>query len=105
MKKEKIKDQLQEIYTELAYIRGMLENVSNQMQELREAIGITSNENEVLRVSEPYEHPWHQHIRKGSISNRDSIESPETKRYYEAVTARLGFSGGEATTQGPSHRL
>lgn len=103
MKKEQIKDQLQEIYTELAYIRGMLENVNNHMQELREAIGISSNENEVLRVSEPYEHPWNQHIRKKSIPDRIGVESPDTKKYYEAVTARLGFSGGEATTQGPSH--
>lgn len=103
MNKIKVKDQLHELRNELAYIRGMLENVSHQMQELRESIGVTSNENEVLRMSKSYEHPWHQHIRKGSISNRDSIEFPETKQYYESVTARLGFSGGEATTQGPSH--
>ena len=105
MKKEKIKDQLQEIYTELAYIRGMLENASNQMQELRESIGESPKQDQVLRVSEPYEHPWDQYNRERSLFDRDCDEwdSPETKQYYEAVTARLGFSGGEATTQGPSH--
>ena len=103
MNKEKVKDQLHELRNELAYIRGMLENVSNQVQELRESVGEPPNQNKVLRVSEPYEHPWHQHIRQGPISDRTSVESPETKEYYEAVTARLGFSGGTATTQGPTH--
>ena len=103
MNKEKIKDQLHELHIELAYIRGMLENVSNQMQELRQGSGEPSKQDQVLRVSESYEHPWHQHIREGSISDRTCIESPETKEYYEAVTARLGFSGGTATTQGPTH--
>jgi hypothetical protein len=103
MNKEKIKDQLHELHIELAYIRGMLENVSNQMQELRQGSGVTSNQDQMLRMSESYEHPWHQHIREGSIPGRTSVESPETKEYYEAVTARLGFSGGTATTQGPTH--
>ena len=103
MNKEKIKDQLHELHIELAYIRGMLENVSNQMQELRQGSGEPSKQDQVLRVSESYEHPWHQHIREGSVPDRTCVESPETKEYYEAVTARLGFSGGKATTQGPSH--
>jgi hypothetical protein len=103
MNKEKVKDQLHELRNELAYIRGMLENVSNQVQELRESVGEPPNQNKVLRMSESYEHPWHQHIREGSISDRTGVESPETKEYYEAVTARLGFSGGTATTQGPTH--
>ena len=103
MNKEKIKDQLHELHIELAYIRGMLENVSNQMQELRQGSGEPPKQDQVLRVSESYEHPWHQHIREGSISDRTGVESPETKEYYEAVTARLGFSGGTATTKGPTH--
>lgn len=81
----------------------MLRNVSNQMQELRETTGVASNENEMLRVSEPYEHPWNQHIREQSISSGTSNEPPEIREYYETVTARLGFSGGKATTKGPSH--
>lgn len=103
MNKEKVKDQLHELRNELAYIRGMLENVSNQMQELRESIGGSSEQNQMLRMSESYEHPWHQHIREGSVPGRTCVESPETKKYYESVTARLGFSGGKATTQGPTH--
>jgi signal transduction histidine kinase len=103
MNKIKVKDQLHELRNELAYIRGMLENVSHQMQELRESIGVTSNQDQMLRMSQSYEHPWHQHIRQRPISGRSSDESPEVGEYYEAITTRLGFSGGTTPTQGPSH--
>ena len=100
--KHKHKD-LQEIYLELAYLRAKMDNVSNQMQELQQVIRESSNQDQVLRVPEPYEHPWDQHIREGSVSGRDSNESPETQVYSESITTRLGFSGGEATTQGPTN--
>ena len=99
--KHKHKD-LQEIYLELAYLRAKMDNVSNQMQELQQVIRESSNQDQVLRVSEPYEHPWDQHIRKGSFSGGDRI-NPERKVYTESITTRLGFSGGTATTQGPSN--
>jgi hypothetical protein len=78
MKTEKIKKNLIEIYSELAYIRGMLENVNNQMQELRQTISRTSIKVEELRVREPYEHPWWKHQRNRSFSNRNN-----SKRSYE----------------------
>lgn len=99
--KHKQKD-LQEIYLELAYLRAKMDNVSNQMQELQQVIRESSNQNQVLRVSEPYEHPWDQHIREGSVSSGDHIGS-KGKVYTESVTTRLGFSGGTATTQGPTN--
>lgn len=99
--KHKHKD-LQEIYLELAYLRAKMDNVSNQMQELQQIIRESSNQDQVLRVSEPYEHPWDQHIREGSVSGGDRI-NPQRKVYTESITTRLGFSGGTATTQGPSN--
>ena len=99
--KHKHKD-LQEIYLELAYLRAKMDNVSNQMQELQQVIRESSNQDQVLRVPEPYEHPWDQHIREGSVSGGDRI-NPQRKVYTESITTRLGFSGGTATTQGPSN--
>jgi len=99
--KHKHKD-LQEIYLELAYLRAKMDNVSNQMQELQQIIRESSNQDQVLRVPEPYEHPWDQHIREGSVSGGDRI-NPQRKVYTESITTRLGFSGGTATTQGPSN--
>ena len=93
----------QDIHEELALIRLALDNVKYQMQELRESIRESSLQDQVLRVPEPYEHPWDQHIREGSVSGRDSNESPEAQVYSESITTRLGFSGGEATTQGPTN--
>ena len=69
MNKQKIKDQLQELKTELAYIRGLLVNVSNQMQELRESTAVTSDQTDQL--PELYEHPWYKYKREQlTISNK-----------------------------------
>ena len=103
MKSEKIREEFNEIKLELAFIRGMMTNVNYQMQELREAIRESSNKDEELRVSEPYEHPWDQHIREGLISSGDCVGGTERNVYSESVTTRLGFSGGEATTEGPTN--
>ena len=100
--KHKHKD-LQEIYLELAYLRAKMDNVSNQMQELQQVIRESSNQDQVLRVPEPYEHPWDQHIREGSVSGGDRVGRTEGKVYSESVTSRLGFSGGTASTQGPTN--
>ena len=72
MNKEKIKDNLNEIHLELAYLRAMVENVSNQMQELRDAIRESSNQNQKLPVPEPYEHPWYKFKREQLIISGDS---------------------------------
>ena len=81
MNKEKIKDNLNEIHLELAYLRAMVENVSNQMQELRDAIGESSNQNQKLPVPQPYEHPWYKYKREQLIvsgnSQRDDSKKEE----------------------------
>ena len=78
MNKQKIKDQLQEIKIELAYMRGLLVNVSNQVQELREATGVTSNKTEKLSVPKLYEHPWYKYKREQLVIDRN-CDGPITK--------------------------
>jgi len=62
MNKQKIKDQLQELKTELAYIRGLLVNVSSQLQELRESTIVTSDQTD--KLPELYEYPWYKYKRE-----------------------------------------
>ena len=69
MNKQKIKDQLQELKTELAYIRGLLVNVSSQVQELSESTVVTSDQ--TGKLPELYEHPWYKYKREQlTISNK-----------------------------------
>ena len=74
MKSEKIREELNEIKLELAFIRGMMTNVNYQMQELREAIRESSNKDEELRVRELYEHPWYKYKREELISSGNYSE-------------------------------
>ena len=79
MDKKKIKDELSDIRHELAYIRGMLENVSHQMQELRENSRVSSYQDKKLPVRELYEHPWYKYKREQLGTGRDSdIKSNKT---------------------------
>ncbi len=57
----------QELRQELESIKGMIRDVSNQVQELRKAVGRSSYKDEELRMRELYEHPWHKYLRQGSI--------------------------------------
>jgi hypothetical protein len=75
MKSEKIKEELYYIKLELAYMRGLLENVSHQMQELREAARITSNKDTSLPVRELYEHPWYKYKRNQLVVSGDCEQS------------------------------
>ena len=72
MNNDKIKQQLSEIRNELAYIRGMIENVSHQMQELQSDNSRTPIPIEVLRMPQSYEHPWWKYQRQGSKPRRIS---------------------------------
>ena len=53
-------------------LKEMLDDVSNQMQELREELRRTSYQNQMLSVPEPYEHPWWKYQRQGFKSRRNS---------------------------------
>ena len=86
MKTEKIKDSLREIHIELAYLRAMIENVSNQMQELRDSIGESSNQNQSVQLPELYEHPWYKYKREQLIISGNSERS---KSKEEEITLNL----------------
>jgi hypothetical protein len=102
MSKNKNKVELNDIYTELAYLRAKIDNVSNQMQELREAIRGTPYQTEELPVRESYEHPWYKYKREELIASGNYTEyKPEI--YSASVEARYGVSGAATTTQGSSN--
>ena len=54
-------------YESLDELKEMLDNVSNQMQELREELRRTSHQNQMLPVPEPYEHPWWKYHSERSL--------------------------------------
>jgi len=63
MDKQKIKTQLNELRMELAYMRGMLENLSVQMQELQDSSKQSS-------INEIYEHPWYTYKREQLLADK-----------------------------------
>ena len=69
---------MNEFISKLEKIEGMLENVSHQMQELREAIRGAPNQNEELPVPEFYEHPWYKYKREQLIAS-GNYQQPEGK--------------------------
>jgi len=54
-------DRYIKIRKELDELKGMVKNVSYQMQELRDAIRGAPNEDKVLQMRESYQHPWWKH--------------------------------------------
>ena len=71
MDKQKIKTQLNELRMELAYMRGMLENTNTQMQEIRDALQISTDEDINDSVIELYEHPWYKYKREELIASKN----------------------------------
>ena len=51
----------QDIHEELDEIKGMIRDVSNTLQELRDTIRGAPDKNKVLSMRESYQHPWWQH--------------------------------------------
>ena len=66
----------QDIHQELEEIKGMLKNVSDQMQELRETIRGAPDSVEELPVPELYEHPWYKYKREQLIAS-GNYQQPE----------------------------
>lgn len=48
------------IFKEIEEIKGMIRDVSNQMQDLRQTIGKSEEQNGKLPMPEPYVHPWYK---------------------------------------------
>jgi len=90
-------DRYLKIRKELCDIKGMIEDVKNQVQELREGIRSTSNTTQELSVREPYEHPWYKYKREELIASGNYTESTR-KEYSTTVTARYGLSGTAKTS-------
>ena len=65
---------MNEFIQKLHQIEKQLDNVSHQMQELREAVRSTSRSDEELRVREPYEHPWYKYKREELVSSGNYYE-------------------------------
>ena len=71
MDKQKIKTQLNKLRMELAYMRGMLENTNTQMQEIRDALQISPDEDIKELDIELYEHPWYKYKREELIASKN----------------------------------
>jgi hypothetical protein len=63
----------QDIHEELEAIKGMLRDVNNQMQKLRESIRGAPVTTQMLSVSQPYQHPWWEYQRLGSYPCRNNL--------------------------------
>jgi len=66
-----------EFIQKLKQIEEKLNHVSDQMQELRETIRESSNQDEELWVREPYEHPWYKYKRQEFIASGNYTEPKE----------------------------
>jgi hypothetical protein len=74
-------DRYIKIRRELSELKEMIQNVNNQMQELRESIRGTPNSTKMLSVSEPYVHPWWQYQRDGLVFGGNNLGNEvETSR-------------------------
>jgi hypothetical protein len=81
------------IRKELDDIKGMIRNVSDQMQELREAIRGAPLSTQVLPMPEPYLHPWWQHQRTGPVPSRNNLGGQVQASTNVADQTRYGVSG------------
>ena len=55
----------------LLEIKRLVEDVRDQMQELRDGISIPSDSDKDVQLFQRYEHPWDKHIRQQSGSSGD----------------------------------
>ena len=69
---EYIEMNTKDLKQELEEVKGLIRDVSYQVQELRQTITGTPIPDEELPMPESYEHPWYKHIREGSLDGRDS---------------------------------
>jgi len=60
---------MNEFIQKLKEIEEKLNHVSNQMQELREAVRGSSYQDEELSVRKSYEHPWYKYKREELIAS------------------------------------
>lgn len=63
----------QDIHEELEAIKGMIRDVSYQMQELRESIRGAPFAAPMLPVSQPYQYSWGPHQRSGLVVGGNNL--------------------------------
>ena len=85
----------QDIHEELEAIKGMIKDVSYQMQELRESVGRTSIPAQVLSMSQPYVHPWWEYQRNGSYPCGNHYWQQDQATTVNTDETRSGISGTE----------
>jgi hypothetical protein len=61
----------------LLEIKRLVEDVRDQMQELRNGISIPSDSDKDVQLFQRYEHPWDKHIREQPISGGDYPDSQQ----------------------------
>jgi len=66
---------MDEFIQRLKQIEEKLNHVSNQMQELREAVGESSIKDSKLPMRKLYEHPWYKYKREVIKSSGNYYES------------------------------
>lgn len=52
-------------------MRGMLENTNTQLQEIKDALQISPDEDIESSVIELYEHPWYKYKREELIASKN----------------------------------
>jgi hypothetical protein len=89
------KERYLKIRKELDDIKGMLENVNYQMQELRESIRGAPIPTTQLPMSEPYIHPWWQHQWTGPVPSRNNLGGKVSSSKLSSNKTGSGVSGAE----------
>ena len=95
-------DRYLKICKELDDIKGMLKNVNDQMQELRQNIRGAPISTTQLPMSKPYIHPWWQYQWTGSESSGNNLRGQIKATEYNPIQAGSRVSGAKTQTQSPS---
>ena len=88
-------DRYLKIRKELDDIKGMIQDVNYQMQELRESIRGASIPTSQLSMSQSYVHPWWEYQWPGPVTSGNSVGSYITPTEHNSVKTGFGVSGTE----------
>jgi hypothetical protein len=92
-------DRYLKLRKELDDIKGMIENVNYQMQELRETIRGAPFPAPMLPMPQPYEHPWWEYQRGGPIPSRNYYGNQIKASPDSSNQTGFGISGTTQTAQ------
>ncbi len=89
------KERYLKIRKELDDIKGMIQNVNDQMQELRESIRGAPIPTPQLPMPQPYIHPWWEYKWPGPVTYRDNLGGQIRATGYNPNETGSGVSGAE----------